>query len=133
MHISSKKTVNKDNREKIIKSCLNSDHFRLTECDSCFLEYLSHASKLSCEHEKLGNGTYILCKPCNIFAANKILCQCESLCKDKYCNTKKCTHFHSNLKTEMKPFSIALAIIKNNTSQGPKSYAEFKNLMRVVS
>ena len=73
-----KKTVNKDNGEKILISCLNSDHFRLTGCDTCFLEYLSHTSKFSCGHEKLRNGTYISCKPRNIFAANNILCQCES-------------------------------------------------------
>ena len=117
--------------EKIIKSCLNSDHFRLTECDSCFLECLSHASKPSCSHcthEKLGNLPYITCKASNIFAANIILCQWQILWKDKYCNTKMCTHSHSNLKTEMKPFSIALAIIKNNIPQGPKSYAEFKKM-----
>ena len=92
------------------------------------IEYFSPASKVSCLHEKLGNGTYILCKPCNIYAANKILCQCETLCKDKYCNTKKCTPSHSNLKAEIKPFSIALAIIKNNTSHSPKSHAQFKKI-----
>ena len=71
---------------------------------------------MSCEHEKLGNGTYILCNTCNVFVAKKISCQCESLCEDKYCNTKKCAHTHSNLKTEMKPFSIALDIIKKHLS-----------------